>query len=221
MAGLLVLMIMGAFLQTAGVGLLVQVVNVVIDRNAVEHSRIAALCYGLFGGGSYERFAVTVMVMLIVTFIVKNVFLFVQLKLTYSFVYTNQFRTSERMMRNYLRRGYEFFLNADTAVVQRSITSDVNNMYALILALLQMFSDTVVSLFVIAYCFYTNGMMTCIMAVVLVIVMVIIKKVLKPVMYKAGKDNQDYYSALFKHISQTVQGIKDVKISCTETYFVN
>ena len=34
MAGLLVLMIMGAFLQTAGVGLLVQVVNVVIDRNA-------------------------------------------------------------------------------------------------------------------------------------------------------------------------------------------
>ena len=86
MAGLLVLMIMGAFLQTAGVGLLVQVVNVVIDRNAVEHSRIAALCYGLFGGGSYERFAVTVMVMLIVTFIVKNVFLFVQLKLTYSFV---------------------------------------------------------------------------------------------------------------------------------------
>lgn len=221
MAGLLVLMIMGAFLQTAGVGLLVQVVNVVIDRNAVEHNRIAALCYGLFGGGSYERFAVTVMVMLIVTFIVKNVFLFVQLKLTYSFVYTNQFRTSERMMRNYLRRGYEFFLNADTAVVQRSITSDVNNMYALILALLQMFSDTVVSLFVIAYCFYTNGMMTCIMAVVLVIVMVIIKKVLKPVMYKAGKDNQDYYSALFKHISQTVQGIKDVKISCTETYFVN
>ena len=221
MAGLLVLMIMGAFLQTAGVGLLVQVVNVVIDRNAVEHSRIAALCYGLFGGGNYERFAVTVMVMLIVTFIVKNVFLFVQLKLTYSFVYTNQFRTSERMMRNYLRRGYEFFLNADTAVVQRSITSDVNNMYALILALLQMFSDTVVSLFVIAYCFYTNGMMTCIMAVVLVIVMVIIKKVLKPVMYKAGKDNQDYYSALFKHISQTVPGIKDVKIGGRESYFVD
>ena len=40
-------------------------------------------------------------------------------------------------------------------------------------------------------------------------------------MYKAGKDNQDYYSSLFKWISQTVQGIKEVKISGKEQYFVS
>ena len=40
-------------------------------------------------------------------------------------------------------------------------------------------------------------------------------------MYKAGKDNQDYYSGLFKWISQTVQGIKEVKITCKEKYFVS
>ncbi len=72
-------------------------------------------------------------------------------------------------MRNYLRSGYEFYLNADTAVVQRSITSDVNNMYALILALLQLLSDTVVSLFVISYCFISSGTMTILMAVVLLL----------------------------------------------------
>ena len=38
MAGLMVLMVIGAFLQTAGVGLLVQVVSVVIDPLAVEKS---------------------------------------------------------------------------------------------------------------------------------------------------------------------------------------
>ena len=161
------------------------------------------------------------MVLLIITFIVKNLFLFIQQKLTFAFVYTNQFRTSERMMRNYLRRGYEYYLNADTAVVQRSITADVNNMYALILAILQMLSDSAVSVFVIGYCFLTNGTMTLLMGVVLVVLMIIIKKVLKPVMYKAGKDNQDYYSSLFKWISQTVQGIKEVKISCKEQYFAD
>ena len=125
------------------------------------------------------------------------------------------------MMRNYLRRGYEFYLNADTAVVQRSITSDVNNMYALILALLQLLSDSVVSLFVISYCFISSGTMTILMAVVLLLLMWLIKRVLKPIMYKAGKDNQDYYSSLFKWISQTVQGIKEVKISGKEQYFVS
>lgn len=221
MAGLMVLMVIGAFLQTAGVGLLVEVVNVVIDPQAVQDSRTAQVFYQYLGSEDYRSFAITVMVLLIAVFIVKNIFLFVQQKLTFAFVYTNQFRTSERMMRNYLRRDYEFYLNADTAVVQRSITSDVNNMYALILALLQMMSDGVVSLFIISYCLITNGTMTMILAVVLVTLMLVIKKVLKPIMYKAGKDNQDYYSGLFKWISQTVQGIKEVKISGKEQYFVS
>lgn len=221
MAGLVCMMIVSAFLQTAGVGLLVQVVNVVIDPDALEKSRIAAGLYDLLGCGSYRSFSVTVMVLLILTFVAKNVFLFVQQKLTLAFVYTNQFRTSERMMCNYLRRGYEFFLNADTAVVQRSITSDVNNMYALILALLQLVSDGVMSLFVISYCFLTNGRMTLLLGAVLVSLMFLIKCVLKPIMYRAGKDNQDYYSGLFKWISQTVQGIKEVKVNGKEQYFVN
>jgi ABC-type multidrug transport system fused ATPase/permease subunit len=221
MAGLMFLMVIGAFLQTAGVGLLVEVVNVVIDPNAVQNSAAAEWFYEFLGSRDYRSFSITVMVLLILTFVIKNIFLFVQQKLTYSFVYTNQFRTSERMMRNYLRRGYEFYLNADTAVVQRSITSDVNNMYALILALLQMVSDGIVSVFIISYCLLTNGTMTMILAIVLLVLMALIKKVLKPIMYKAGKDNQDYYSGLFKWISQTVQGIKEVKISCKEQYFVS
>ena len=221
MVGLIFLMIIGAVLQTAGVGLLVQVVSVIIDEKAVENNHIVGVFYQMLGSKSYESFAVTVMALLVLIFALKNIFLYVQQKLTFSFIYTNQFRTSERMMRNYLRRGYEFYLNADTAVVQRSITSDVNNMYALILALLQLLSDGVLSLFVVGYCLWTNGVMTVLLAVSMLLVMWLIKRVLKPIMSQAGKDNQDYYSSLFKWISQTVQGIKEVKITCKEQYFVN
>ena len=201
MVGLIILMVISAFLQTAGVGMLVEVMQIVIDPEAVQHSRVAEACYEIMGVESYRTFSIIVMVLLILVFVVKNLFTYVQQKLTLSFVYTNQFRTSERMMRNYLRRGYEFDLNADTAVVQRSITSDVNNMYALILSLLQLLSDTVVSLFVITYCFISSGTMTILMAVVLISLMWLIKRVLKPVMYKSGKDNHDYYICLFKCFS--------------------
>lgn len=220
MAGLVLMMVVSAFLQTAGVGLLVNVVNAVIDPEALEKNGILAWLYDFMGCTDYRSFSVMVMVALILTFVVKNLFLFLQQKLTLSFVYTNQFRTSERMMRNYMRRGYEFFLNADTAVVQRSITSDVNNMYALILALLTLFSDSVMSLFVILYCFYSNGVMTILLGGVLAVLMVLVKCVMQPVMHKAGKDNQDFYSGLFKWISQTVQGIKEIKVGGKEQHFV-
>ena len=221
MAGLLVIMTIGAFLQTLGVGMLVQVVNVVIDPDAVMGGKFTGLVYDLLGFKSFKTFSIFTMSALIFVYIAKNLFLYMQYKLTYSFIYSNQFRTSERMLRNYIRRGYEYFLNADSAVVQRSITSDVNNMYALILSLLTMFSDGVVSLCVIIFCLIKSGLLTLILAAVMLIVMFLVKKVLRPVMHKAGSDNQEYYSGLFKWISQIVLGIKEVKITGREKYFVN
>ncbi len=224
MALLTVMMIIGALLQTAGVGMLVSVVNIVIDPVKSADSQIARIFYDIIGKTSeegYRIFQYTVMVSMILVFVVKNLFLYIQQKAMYAFVYRNQFSTSERMMRNFVRRDYEYYLNADTAVVQRSITSDVNNMYALILAILQLISDGFVSLCVCAFCLAQSGLMTIILAAVLILLLFIIKKVLKPVMYKAGKDNQDFYSGLFKWISQSVMGIKEVKIFGREQYFVD
>lgn len=221
MSGLVVLMVIGAALQTAGIGILLPVIELLMNSSAIEENGTMKWAYDLVGNGSPQRFSVIIILCVIFIFIIKNLFLYVQQKMTLSFVYTNQFRTSERMMKNYLRRGYEFYLNADTAVVQRSITSDVNNMYALILALLQLLSDGIVFLFIVAYTFWRDSVMTIIVAGVMILLLFVIKKVLKPVLYKAGQDNQNYYSGLFKWISQTVQGIKEVKITGKEQYFAD
>ncbi len=221
MVGLVFLMIIGAALQTLGVSMILPVVTLVMDKQAIYEEGLLNKAFLLLGGGDETRFTAIVMLGLIGAFILKNAFLYFQQKATLAFVYTNQFRTSERMMKNYLRRGYEFYLNADTAVVQRSITSDVNNMYALILALLTLMSDFFVFGFLVIFCLMKDVVMSILIAVVLVLLLVVIKVVLKPILRKAGEDNQDYYSGLFKWISQTVQGIKEVKITCKEQYFVN
>ena len=224
MALLTVMMIIGALIQTAGVGMLVSVVNVVIDSEKSANSAAARVFYDIIGASPEEGFRIFqyfVMSFMVLVFIIKNLYLYVQQKAMYAFVYRNQFSTSERMMRNFVRRDYEYYLNADTAVVQRSITSDVNNMYALILSILQLISDGFVSFCVCIFCLIQSGLMTIILAVVLIILLWVIKKKLKPVMYKAGKDNQDFYSGLFKWISQSVQGIKEVKIFGREKYFVD
>ncbi len=221
MAWLTVMMVIGAALQTLGVSMILPVVSLVMDKDALYEEGLLHEAFLLVGGGSELRFTILVMVALIFVFIIKNTFLFFQQKITLAFVYTNQFRTSERMMKNYLRRGYEFYLNADTAVVQRSITSDVNNMYALILAILTLMSDLIVFVFLVTFCFLQDPVMTILVAGVLLLLLILIKKVLKPILYKAGEDNQNYYSGLFKWISQTVQGIKEVKIACKEQYFVS
>ena len=125
------------------------------------------------------------------------------------------------VMKKYMGRNYEFYLNADTAVIQRSITSDVNNMYALVLSILTLVSEAIVFICLAVVLLLADYKMTIFVTVLLLITLWIIKKILKPILKKAGQDNQDYYSGLFKWISQTVTGIKEVKVGNSEKYFIN
>lgn len=218
---MVIMMIIGAILEACSISLVIPVIEVVIDENAVEKYEIVRVLYNGLHMQNLTQFALVIMSALIVTFVVKNIYLYWQQKFMYHFVYTNQFRTSERMMKNYLRKGYEFYLNADTAVIQRNITSDVNNMYALILSILQLVSESIVFVFLLGVLLISDWMMTAMIAVLLIVTLGVIKSVIKPIMHKAGEDNQNYYSGLFKWISQTVQGIKEVKIAGKEQYFTD
>ncbi len=220
MLGLVFLMLVGAALETASIAVVMAVVSVVVSPETIESTPVISGIYKSLGI-EYKTFAVLVMAGLILAFVLKNVFLFLQWKITYAFIFKNQFRTSERLMRNYIKRDYEYYLFADTAVVQRSITSDVNNMYALVQAILTMASELVVVVAMVVLLMNIAPLMCIVVGILLAVTMLVITKILKPVMSRAGKENQDFYSGLFKWISQSVQGIKEIKISGTEKYFVD
>ena len=221
MIGIIVLMLIGGILESLGISLIVPVMTIVIDPGAIQSKPYLAACYSFFNCQSTTQFAMIIMLALILVFVIKNIFLYFLNVAQLHFVYTNQFATSQRMMINFMKRPYEYYLNADTSVIQRNITSDVNNMYGLILSLLQLISEIIVFVCLVAILFIQDARMTLFIAALLVSVLLIVKLVIKPVMVKAGKDNQDYYSGLYKWIDESVTGIKEIKISSKENYFIN
>lgn len=223
MALLVFLMLIGAVLETLGVSMIYPVLKVVMTENAVQDSRTLQIVCDLFRIDHEDTRSLMVLVMsgLIVVFALKNMFLFFQQKVQLKFVYTNQFATSRRMMINFMQRPYEYYLNADTSVIQRSITSDVNNMYGLILSLLQLVSESIVFVCLVVVSLVTDVWMSITVAFLLIAALLIIKCVLKPIMRRAGEENQEYYSGLYKWIDQSVMGIKEIKIADKESYFIN
>ncbi len=217
------LLLIGALMDTLGGAMGRAVMNVVMDEHAVENNKyLQVICDILrIEYNDTRKLMIFTMLALIGVFVVKNIFLFIQQKAQLRFVYTNQFATSRRMMINFMERPYEYYLNADTSVIQRSITSDVNNMYGLILALLQLFSEAIVFVCLVLVSLATDVWMTVTVTLLLVVVLAIIKGILKPIMKKAGEENQDYYSGLYKWIDQSVMGIKEIKVANKENYFIN
>ncbi len=219
---LVFIMLLGAVLEALGITLVLPVMQAIVDPSAItENQYHMGDVYRLSGAGSVQQFAVLMMAAIIVVFIGKNIYLFLEQKLLLRFIYRNQFATSNRMMINFMKRPYEYYLNANTAVIQRNITSDINNVYALILNILQMTSEVIVFLILVAVLLLMDAVMTLSIAALLVVVLVVIKRFLKPVMLKAGKENQDYYAGLYQWISESVDAVKEIKIAGRENYFIN
>ncbi|MGN1313704.1 MAG: ABC transporter ATP-binding protein [Lachnospiraceae bacterium] len=214
-------MLIGGILESLSISAIIPVIKVLLDPNAVQGEGIVADLYRFLGSPGVNTFTMIMMLALIAAFVLKNLFLFLQNVMQFRFVYTNQFATSRRMMINFMNRPYEYYLNADTSVIQRNITSDVNNMYGLILSVLQLLSEAVVFVCLVGVLLASDAMMTITIATLMILVLFLIKVVIKPIMVKAGKDNQDYYSGLFKWIEQSVMGIKEIKIAGKEQYFIN
>ncbi len=215
------LMLIGGVLESLSISVIIPVMKVVLDPKSVETNRYLAAIYKGLHLSSTIQFTAIMLLCLILAFVLKNLFLFIQNVVQLKFVYTNQFATSRRMMINFMKRPYEYYLNADTSVIQRMITSDVNNMYGLILSLLQLTSEIVVFLCLVVVLVMVDAKMVLTIAGLLIMILVVIKVVLKPIMKKAGQDNQDYYSGLYKWIEESVMGIKEIKIANKEQYFIN
>ncbi len=220
MVQILIMMVIGAALETCSIALVIPAIQVIIDPSCVEGDGIVARAYRLTGLENPTSFMILILGMIILGFVLKNIFLYFQNVVQLRFVYTNQFETSQRMMINFMKRPYEYYLNADTSVIQRMITSDVNNMYGLILACLQLVSEVIIFVFLTVTLTSQAPQMILTIAALLVVVLLIIKWVLKPIMRRAGEENQDYYSGLYKWIEESVMGIKEIKIANKENYFI-
>lgn len=221
MGGIIVLMFFGALLEACSIGLVIPLIETLLSPEKVTGEGYLGDLYRFLGLESTSQFTILMLLFIIAAFALKNIFLYFQNVVQLRFVYTNQFATSRRMMINFMQRPYEYYLDADTSVIQRSITSDVNNMYGLILASLQLVSEVIMFAILVGVLMTQDPLMIITVAALLVVVLLLVKNVLKPIMKKAGEENQDYYSGLYKWIDQSVMGIKEIKIANRESYFIN
>ena len=220
MVQILVMMVIGALLETASIGLVVPAIQMIMKPSSVEGDGIVARAYRFTGLSSPTYFTVLILALIILGFVLKNIFLYFQNVVMLRFVYTNQFETSQRMMINFMKRPYEYYLNADTSVIQRVITSDVNNMFGLVLSCLQLASEVIIFALLSVTLTTIAPQMILTVASLLIVTLLIIKFILKPIMRQAGVENQDYYSGLYKWIEESVMGIKEIKIANKENYFI-
>lgn len=214
------LMLIGGALEMLGVSLVLPLMTAVMDAHFMEEPYVRLIC-GMFHISTYYEVMMLFLGALIFVYIFKNAFLFLEYYLQYRFVCNTRFLVQKQLLRVYMYRPYEFYLNATTGEIMRIINTDVINAFNLLTTVLNFFTEAVVSAALIIIIFMIDSSIAALIGVVLGIIMLLMFKAVKPVLRGASQKFMANTSLANKWLLQSLNGIKDVKVSHKEEYFID
>lgn len=215
-----IMMVIGAFLETLGVGLILPLVSAITTPDIIMTNKYAKLVCEIFDLHATRTFMIVVIAALIFVYIFKNVYLFVEYYVQYRFICNNRFAVQHRLMEKYLERPYEYFLNAESGEIVRVITADTRNTFDLLSTVLGFFTEAIVSVALIAVIIITDPVMAILIAAVLGGTMLLISRLVKPILRKAGLKFQKNSAKMNQWLLQSISGIKEVKVTGKEGFFL-
>lgn len=219
-----IMIFIGGFLETLGVGAMMPVVMVLITPETLmeyieKYAFLQKIC-DFFHIQNVSQITMALLLALMGVYIVKNLYI---LFLTYkqnAFIDQNRNRMISRVMAEFLNRPYEEYLGADIPTVFRITDSDIPHTFSLMLSLIQLASEVVVSCLIFVMLLIMDTAMTLFILILFGTMTLLIIKVFKPRLNKIGSKNQSIQSRIAKWRIQAIYGLKDVKVLNREEFFV-
>ena len=219
-----ILIFIGGILETLGVGTMIPVVTVLLTPDKLQstidgNETLTKIC-AFFNVTNASDLTTFLLVLLMIVFVVKNLFILFQVSVQTKFIAHNRNKMIARVMAEFLNRPYEDYLGADIPTVFRLTDADIPTTFTLLTNLLSLISEAIVSLFIFIFLLFQDTKMTLFIVLVFGILTLVITKIFKPRLNKIGVKNQNYQSRIAKWRIQATYGLKDVKVLNREEFFV-
>ncbi len=216
-----IVIFISGLLETLGVSAIFPVVTAIIDPENLLKHEFVRVAMATFGIANSTQLIIVLLISLIIIYIFKNVFILFSVKQQTKYIANNRNRMISRVLREFLNRPYEFYLDADIPTVFRITDSDIPTVFQLLMVLIQFVSELVVAILLCIVLLMTEWKMTVSMIVIFGFVTIFVSKILKPKLNKLGRNNQDIQSRIAKWRIQAIYGIKDVKVLHREEFFAS
>ena len=218
---LAVMIFIGGILETLSISAMLPVVWVIIDAESVQQNKYCQWIMELLHIQNMQGFIIMLLVALMIMYILKNAYLLLLTSEQNRFISVNRNRLISQVLREFLNRPYEFYLDADIPTVFRLTDSDIPNVFGILMAIISLASEVVVFVLICGVLIVTDWKLVLVLIFISGIVTLVLFKVLKPKLNSLGMTNQTIQSRIAKWRIQAIYGIKDVKVLHRESFFAD
>lgn len=216
---LIVLMVIGSILETFSVGAIVPFISVIMNKEYFLNNDIIASVSNLFSISSSENFILFFTIFIVLLFVIKDLFLVFEERLQLNFVYNNRLRTQQKVLKAFLYKPYEYFLSTNTGEITRMVCDDVNYAYLIITTFFSMLTNLIITFSLIITVMIINTYITLFLIICVGIAIILIYIFIKPKLNIAGSNRMYASSKANMWLYQSVNGIKEIKVTQSEIFF--
>ena len=222
--GLVILGIMiffGGLAETLSVSALIPMISIIIIPEKFMEIKPVQNVMNYFHITNVQPLIYILLFGLMGVYALKNLYLLALTKVQSKYIATNRNKMISKVLRQFLYRPYEFYLDADIPTVFRLTDSDIPQTFGLILAILNLSSELIVAVFLTILMFVSDWKMTGFLLMVCLLITFLLTKVVKPKLANIGEKNLHVQSRIAKWRIQAIYGIKDVKVLHREDFFAD
>ncbi len=221
-AVLLVAMLVQASFELMGVASIVPFMAVVADPAVIHTNETLAWVYALGGFGSDTAFLTAIGVAVIGLLAMSNGVSALATWATLRFVWNSHHRLADRLLRGYLAQPYSFFVQRNTASLNKNILSEVHTaVNGVLLPALRVVARALVTLALVALLVLVDPLLALIVVVVLGGAYGAIYAIVRRKQARLGQIRVDANRERYKVTGEAFGGIKDVKVFQREPAFAS
>ena len=213
------ILFVGSLLEFMGVSLILPFVQLVMEPEG-EYGEEMMVLEEFLGVGSRRELLFLTGALLIVVYVVKNVYLLFMKYVQFRFIFNNRLELSGRLMGSYMKKPYPFHLQKNSSEVLRSVTADVNNLYELLMDGIDLFSNLLMIGMLIVFLVCMDPVITLVVVFLLGMCSLIYFQFMRGRTQRYGRQNQTYNGKMIQAVNQAMGGIKEIKVLAREDYFV-
>jgi ABC-type multidrug transport system fused ATPase/permease subunit len=218
---LLVLMVVGALLDVAGVGAIPAFVSMLSQPERILRIATVRRVFEALGATDAERRVFWAATGLVVIFVVKNAYLTVFSYLQARYIYNRQVSLSGRLFRSYLHSPYTFHLGRNTASILHNTTFGAFSVVGdLMLPSLRLLMETLVLAAVLVLLVSMEPLLSAAMVLLIGGTVALFMLVVRKRLALYGHDEHEHRSQMMLAVNQGLGGIKDVKVLGRERHFL-
>ncbi|MCQ2976406.1 MAG: ABC transporter ATP-binding protein/permease [archaeon] len=217
------LVILGsAFLDLVGISAILPIVELLEKGSSViETNKFLNILSNIFNVTDVNILCYITLGCLSFLFLIKCGYSIFRAYVMHRFTMSYSRKLTKKLMTTYLLFPYEFHLDNNSSTLIRKSTYDVNNFTSAITALLDFLVKITSAVTIFIFLIVSDWKVTLILSGLLLIFSIFVLKIVKPRSRRYAKELQHLNSDNYKYLSQAFNGIKESKISNTESYFTN